>query len=93
MKLLYVTINILNISMYLSVVCHAYNGDHSGTCMTPDHRTEIVHHDIGHTHFLTDEFCNISCITISGIFPSHASTAISTILFMPFFLPRSFLMI
>ena len=62
MKLLHVTISILNISMYLSVICHAYNGDHSGACMTSDHRTEIVHHDIGHTHFLTDKFCDISCI-------------------------------
>lgn len=74
MKLLYVTISILNIpdcscvqsssalSMYLSVICHAYNGDHSRACMTSEHRAEIVHHDIGHAHFLTDEFCHIGGI-------------------------------
>lgn len=92
----------LHSEILLSVHSHADYRNHSRPRMTADHSADIIHHDIRYSHFLTHQLRYILCIlrtitcgiiTMSGIFPSHASIAISTILFIAFFLPRSFLMI
>ena len=90
----------LHSEFLLSVHSHADYRNHSRPRMTADHSADIIHHDIRYSHFLrtssatySASFRQLPCgiITMSGIFPSHASIAISTILFIAFFSATFFL--